>query len=421
MADRPITSGTIRETLVSHYFLLEMADWFFWYYQRMKYRPHQARFIKENPRKALLNWEMRVGKTLPAAVWIDMPCRAGNTYIVTPKQNKKDWQAMGTKATVLTKEEFKKLRPSIVNPTAIVVDEIHYFASPLFVKGKKRSQLAEALYSLCREYPEMDILGLSATMIRQDPWSLHTLLCYIGVYYDHKEWRERFFEKKEMRFLPRQPWMKKGEVPTAWVPKDTWRFLIRGVLEKHCDIVSVKDLVDMPPPEHEVVKIKQPKYELPEDRQVTWTDEHMHEQQSKHNWILGLGYHKLIIVAHYTQQIDELEEELSEDKPVFVLDGRTKDADAVKRAAQEAEECYFIVQASMGFGFDGYMFGAIVFASMSHSNVHYTQMTGRPTSLEHLKVARFYYLIGGRWDQRIYDTVKEGKDFNPHLYLHDAS
>lgn len=374
---------------------------------RPKLWPHQERFLKENPDKALLAWEMRTGKSLPASIWIDDPCRAGNTYIITPKQNKKDWQRMDTKATVLTKEEFKKLAPMIMasRPTAIVVDEIHYFASALFIRG--RSQLATALYTLLKKYPECHILGLTATPIRQDAISLHTLLHYIGIVYPWQEWRSRFFHKEDRPYLP---------FP-AWMPNDDWRIKIRPYLEKHCDIVSLRDIVDdLPPLDPVFVKVKQKPYKKPDDEIVSWMHEHQHEQQGKAKEIAKLGYRKLLIVAHYTAQIDELAKELSKDKPVFVLDGHTKDADAMKRAAQEADDCYFIVQSSMGFGFDGWMFGAIVFASMSHSCVNHTQMLGRMRHLDHLKQANAYYLLGGRWDKRIYDTIEAGKDFNPHIY-----
>lgn len=374
----------------------------------MKPLPHQQEFLDRNPNKALLAWEMRVGKTLPASIWVDHPVRLGNTYIITPKQNKKDWVAMNTKATVLSKEEFKKTE--IINPTAIVIDEIHYFASPLFMKG--RSQMAGALYNLIREYPECHVLGLTATPIRQNAWSLHTLLCYIGVYHDWKKWRSEFFELIKLPFL-RFP---------AWMPRDDWRINIRKYVEKYCEIVSLKDIVEyLPPAESVIINIKQEKYVRPTDEIVTWTHEHLHEQKGKAAKIIELGYKKLIVVAYYTDQIDELAKELGKEKPVFVLDGRTKDADDIKRQAQEAEECYFIVQSSMGFGFDGYMFGAIVFASMSHSCLNHTQMTGRLRHVKYLQPVTYYYLLGGRWDKRIYDTIEEGKDFNPHIYRNELT
>ena len=70
----------------------------------MNLYPHQRQFLALNPDKAILNWEMRTGKTLPASLWIDYPTRLGNSFIVTPKQNKNDWERMGTKAKILTKE-----------------------------------------------------------------------------------------------------------------------------------------------------------------------------------------------------------------------------------------------------------------------------------------------------------------------------
>lgn len=372
--------------------------------------PHQARFVDDNPKKAILAWEMRVGKTLPATIWVDRPCRAGNTYIITPKQNVSDWKQMQTKATVLSKEQFKKIAHTIKKPTAVVVDESHYFASGLFVKG--RSQLSAALYTLIKENPNCDVLLLTATPIRQNAWSLHTLLCYIGVYYDWKKWREEFFELQKLPFL-RFP---------AWMPKKDWRMNIRKYLEKHCDIVSLKDIVEyLPEATSTIIKIKQPKYIRPKDEIVTWIHEHRHEQQGKLEEILKLGYKKLILIVHFTQQIDGLEKDLEKEKPVFILDGRTKDADMIKKQAQEAEECYFIVQASMAFGFDGYQFGAMIFVSMSHSCVFHTQALGRQRHIEHLRPVFNYYLLGGKWDQRIYDTIMAGKEFNPHIYLHEST
>lgn len=375
----------------------------------MKLMPHQQRIVDTNPRKALLNWEMRVGKTLPAVLWLKNHCN-GKRVVVCMKQNKMDWLIAVDDARILicTKEEFKKIAPMIC-PSAIVIDEAHNFASPLFLRqgSRKRSQLSESLYALCKARPEMDVLLLTATPVRNDAWSLHTLLCYIGVYYDWKVWREEFFELKKMPFLK---W-------PAWFPRKDWRERLRPYLEKHTDIVSLADIVEyLPPATTEIIKVSTPKYKPPEDEVVTWTDEHLWEQQNKGKAILELGYRKLIIAVNYTAQIDALARELSGDKPVFVLDGRTKDASAVKKAAQEASECYFICQSSMLMGFDGYMFGALVFASLSHSNVHHVQALGRQRHVEHLRPVVNYYLCGGRWDRRIMDSVFAGRDFNASLY-----
>ena len=365
--------------------------------------PHQKRFVDENPPKALLNWETRAGKSLAVVGWLEQ--RTGSKVIVCPKQTKKDWEAFETGAVILSKEEFKKVAHTL-SPDCIAVSEAHYFAAPLFTKD--RSQMAVALYDLVKRNPNMDVLLETATPVRNNAWSLHSLLCYLGVYYEWRWWRGEFFELKKMPFL-RFP---------AWFPKSDWRERLKPYVEKHTDIVSLKDIVaDLPPAENKVIKIKHKKpYQKPEDEIVTWTHEHQWEQEGKVDEILKLGYRKVILLVHYTVQIDNLKEALSAEKPVFVLDGRTKDADAVKRGAQEADECYFIVQSSLAFGFDGWQFGALVFVSMSHSNVHHIQSLGRQRHVKHLLTPVNVYLLGGVWDQRIYNEVIAGRDFSPHSY-----
>ena len=373
----------------------------------LKPLPHQQRIIDLNPQKILLDWEPRVGKTLPAAIWIDLPEQAGNTFIICKKSNKKDWLSMKTKATIFTKEEFKAQVHTIKDPTAIVCDELHNFGAALFVKG--RSDLATSLYNLLKAYPNCHFMGLSGTMVRNSPWSFHTLLCYIGVYIPWKEWRSRFFELKMLPFL-RFP---------AWLPRSDWREGVYALRKKYCDQVSLAEVVEyLPPVKPLVIKIKQPKYVRPLDEVVTWTDEHRHEQKDKYKKILELGYKKVIVVAYYLSQIEELVKQLGEEKPVFILSGQTKNQEETIKKAQEAEECYFIVQSGCGEGWDGYMFGCMVFASMGHSFVQNFQMHQRQRNIKHLRDVEIVYLLGGRWDQKIYNAYLLGKDFNPHE--HDA-
>ena len=347
---------------------------------------------------------MRVAKSLPACYWIDHPSRSGNTYIITKKSNKKSWEAFNTRATVLTKEEFKKVAHTITDPTAIVVDEVHHFGSALFVKG--RSQLATALYMLLKKYPDCNFLGLTATPVRNSPWSFHTLLCYIGVYIPWKDWRSEFFELQHLPFM---------KYP-GWLPRPDWRERMQPYVRKYTDIVSLKDVVDsLPPATSRTIKIKQKPYKKPTDEVVTWTHEHRHEQQGKAKEILELGYRKVIVVCYYTSQLDDLARELVKEKPVFVLDGRTKNQEDTIKAAQEAEECYLLVQSSCGEGWDGYMFGAMVFCSMDHTYTSNRQMHGRQRHPTHLRDIEIIYLLGGRWDAKILKAYQDGENFNPHV------
>lgn len=364
--------------------------------------PHQQRIVDLNPTKTLLDWSPRVGKTLAAVLWIDLPEQGDNTFIVCKKGNKKEWQGMGTRATVLTKEEFRNRK--IVNPTAIAVDEIHNFGAALFVRP--RSLLATTLYNLVKEYPECHFMGLSGSMVRNSPWSFHTLLCYIGIYIPWKSYREQFFEQKKFPF---QPW-------PIWVPKKNWREGVYELRRKYCDQVSLHDVVDkLPPVIPQVVHIKQDKYIKPIDEVVTWVHEHRHEQQGKVKWIIEQEYKKVIIVCRYTEQINEMAEALKEYKPVYIFNGQTKDQEAVKKQAQEAEECYFIVNSKMGEAWDGWMFDGMIFASMDDAFVHNFQMHERQRHPKYLKDIPITYLIGGVWDEKIYKSFLLGQDFNPHV------
>lgn len=377
----------------------------------MKLRPHQARIVKQNPRKALLVHEMRTGKSLIAKLWSEHPDRNDNAVVVCMKSNKKDWVELCPHATVYTKEEFKRDWQEIERPTCIVVDECHNFASPLFI-AKLRSQLAEALYYFIKNNPEMDILLLTATPLTNNPASLHTLLSYLGKNIDWKEYRDRYYTLERRPYLPHP----------AWLPKAGWRIRANKTLEKYADIVSLKDCVDsLPPVIEEVVKVKIKPKVFTDDEEYHWTKAHLHEQTFKVSKIkdIAQGHRKLILVCHYTAQIDFLKEKLEKLRPVYVLDGRTKDSSNLIKEAQQSPDCFFIVQSSMGMGFDGYMFGALVFVSMGHRVLDAVQMKGRLTSVDNPKPCLYYYITasGDSWDKKIYNSViKEGVDFDIHKY-----
>lgn len=201
----------------------------------------------------------------------------------------------------------------------------------------------------------------------------------------------------------------------AYFPKDDWRARVDVYRRKYCDQVSLKDVVEyLPPVTSSVLQIAQPKYVPPKDEVVTWTHEHLHEQKNKYKEIIELEYKKVIVVAYYHEQIKELEKELSQYKPVYVLSGKTKDQEATIKEAQEAGECYFIVQSGCGEGWDGYMFGCMVFASMSHTYTDNLQMHERQRNMQNLRDIEIIYLLGGRWDKKILQAFKNGENFNPH-------
>jgi superfamily II DNA or RNA helicase len=347
---------------------------------------------------------MRTGKSLPAKLWSEHPSRNTKAVIVCLKANKQQWVELCPSAIVVTKEEFKKRWKEFSDATALVIDEAHNFAAPLFIT-KKRSQLVEALYGLIKNNRNMHVLLLTGTPLTNDPASIHTLLTYVGHYRDWKEFQREFYTLEYKPFLPRP----------AFFPVKHWRHMANKLVMQYCDVVTLADCVEsLPSFEDIVIKVKSDKKEYAEDEEYHWTKDHKHEQYAKLDAIkdLGNGYRKVILVCHYTEQIDYLADKLKNDKPVFVLDGRTKNQGQTIKDAQESPDAYLIVQAKIGMGWDGYMFDCLVFVSMAHRVIDHTQMKARLTNVDIPKPQVFYYMLGGRWDTHIYNSIMAGEDFS---------
>jgi hypothetical protein len=370
---------------------------------------HQKILKEKNPNKAILCWEGGTGKTVGAAIWLKQG-RDKDALVICSKRIIKKWEAellkWETKALVVSKEQFKKLPKK--KYTGLIVDEADEFASPLFTK--QRSQLSTSLYTLIQAYPEMPTLLLTATPIRSSPWNLHTLLCFMGIYIDHKRWRNAFFS------LERRPYLR---FP-AWLAKPNWRTEIRKPLEKYADIVLLKDCVDdLPPFVEEVISIKSPPFTSMElEPMAAFVDEHKHEQKDKVKYIVEAGkeYRKVLVVAHYVEQVEQLQKDLSKHRETFAIWGKIKDQESVIKQATESTECFFIVQASLGVGFDADSFSCVVFASMSFKVRDWVQLKYRVRRIHNLHPVIYYYLIAGACDKNVYKTIKAGRDFVPSEY-----
>lgn len=369
---------------------------------------HQIPFAKGYKDKAFIVHEGGTGKTICACVWLH-DGRDKNALVICPKRVVDKWKealkAWGTKATVVSKEQFKKMA---IRPwSALVVDEADEFASPLFTKG--RSALSESLYKLIQAYPDMPVALLTATPIRSTPWNLHTLLCFLGKYIDHKKWRDHFFTLERRPFLPRP----------AYFPVSDWRGKVRATLEKYADIVLLKDCVgELPPVTETTIKLKPRPFkgDTEWEPMAAFVAEHRFEQEEKAKSILEIGkeYGKVLVVAHYVAQIEELAKSLSKDRKIYVVHGSVKDQESILKEANETkDECFLIIQASLGVGFDADGFSCVVFASMSYKVRDYIQLCYRVRRIHNLHPVQYYFLIAGRCDKQVFDTIKKGLDFIP--------
>lgn len=376
----------------------------------MNLKPHQVRFAQGYPDKKIVAHEGGTGKTVCACVWL-YDGRDRNAFIVCPKRVVTKWRfelsRWGAKATVISKEDFKKNPPKKLS--ALVVDEADEFASPLFVTG--RSKLAETLYELIKENPDMPILLLTATPIRSSPWNLHTELCYIGQYTDWKRWRAKYFSLEVRPFLSH---------PT-WLPRANWRDMIREELEKHADIVLMKDCVDfLPPVTEETIKVQSDPFKADDEWEpsAAFVAEHRHEQKNKAKTIIEISseYRKVLVVVYYVEQIKELSKILSRDRQTFTVYGGIKDQEKLLLEANKTDECFLICQASIGVGFDADTFPCVIFASMAYGVQRLAQMKWRVRRIYNLQPVRYIYLVAGRCDKAVKASVELGKDFVPALW-----
>lgn len=353
--------------------------------------------------------EAGTGKSYTAGEWCKQSGRNKNPVVFCPKQIVGDWKTRTPEASVYTPQTILKADlPPL--PTAIIVDEADAFASPLFLPTK-RSKCAEKLYNYIKQNPQAHVLLLTATPVRSTPWNLHTLLVYMGKYIPFKDWRDKYFYLDQPRYMSRP----------GYFPRPGWQKMMQEVIDGNATVALMKDMVDELPPEtYEIIKLKPPTYEKNEEWEASkqFVEDHLLEQGGKVKEItrISKGYRKVVVVAHYRQQIDELYKNLSRERETFVLDGRTGNVESVIAAAEVSDECYFIIQSSVGAGFEIPSFSCMIFASQSYSVRNFVQMKARIRRINALKPVIYYHLLGGRCDRLIYESIKEGKEFVPSEY-----
>ena len=134
-----------------------------------------------------------------------------------------------------------------------------------------------------------------------------------------------------------------------------------------------------------------------------FVEDHLLEQGGKDKEItrISKGYRKVVVVAHYRQQIDELYKKLSSERETFVLDGRTGNVESVIADAEASSECYFIIQSSVGAGFEIPSFSCMIFASQSYSVRNFVQMKARIRRINALKPVIYYQLLGVKRAQAV--------------------
>ena len=380
---------------------------------------HQAEFLEKNPDKVIMAFEAGTGKSRTAIEWLKIK-KVGLPLIIVTKAIKQKWhddlKKWGYKEDyiLLTKEEFKKEPPdNLQYIDALIVDEAHNFASPLFI-AKMRSQVSEALYKLIENKPNMPILLLTANPVRSSPANLHSLLIFRGVNISWAKWRDRFYHLVRRPYLPRP----------AFEPIKGWQKMMIPIIEKYCHVALMRDCADVPIHEYQNIdielnnetlgRINDLKFEVWEPMKL-WCAEHRLENgDEKLEWIkdFAKGRRKIVIICKYTEQILSYEKELNKDRETFVLNGQTKDQGEVIKNAQESPECFLIVQAQVSAGYDLDQFSTMIFASCSWSWVDHSQCHARINRIHNLHRNEYIYLHAGPKDYAVIESLELKQDFD---------
>ncbi len=379
-------------------------------YMKTLYK-HQERFLAKNPDRALLLWEAGSGKSLAACEWLKKRPLL-KALVIAPKSIqdkwKKDLKESGVKADVVTTDGIKKI--DMMQYRAIVADEAHNLAAPIFTA--ERSARVEVFYNFVKEYPKAHILLLSATPVRSKSWNAHTLSTFVGKYHDWRKWRKKFYRMTDTFGR----W--------HFEPVKTWRKDVRPYIEEISDIVLMRDIVEVPKHSEAVIQISWTKadesllekhWEAAKDWHARHRAENGRKKFDELEQIMS-QYRKVVVVCYYLSQIEDYKKWIGDDREVFVMTGATKDQGAVIQAAQEADDAILLIQASLGAGFDLDTFSMMVFASMDFRYVSLVQMKARINRIHNLHSNRYVYLIGGKADAAVYETLQKGKDFDPISY-----
>ena len=152
----------------------------------MKNYAWQDKFLNEPNDKALLCCEAGTGKSHVGGLWLEQKDRIDHPVVFCPKGIISKWGKRAKTKHVYTPQTILKKDVLPIKPTAILVDEAHMWATTLF-KAKTRSKCGERLYEYIKNNPDVDILLLTATPVRANPWNLHTLLALKGHYVPCKQ------------------------------------------------------------------------------------------------------------------------------------------------------------------------------------------------------------------------------------------
>ena len=380
-------------------------------------------------KKILLCHDTGTGKTLTSILWANKVAE-NNVLVIVPKALRENWRRnlhqYSTKDWIVyTKEEFRTMWATVRDYDAIIVDEAHYFAG-------MKSQMHKNLMKYLKKYRTENVLLATATPYLSTPWNIYAIAALLG-----HEWSYSRFQAK---FFTQQHFHKR----IVWTPKAGCKDEIATLVAKLGDIVHIEECADIPDQtfETELFSLNSAQEKAKEEVEefnpvVLFTKHHQIEngtlkgekgytddlfiQSDKADRVVELAQtnKKVAIVCRYNLQINLyvslLEKKVK--KNIYVIQGKTKNRDAVVQQVEQEKECVVLINAACSEGYELPSVGLCVFASLSFSYKDYKQMLGRFLRINKLKKNVYLHLVTkGGIDESVYKSIMNKQDFDIAIY-----
>lgn len=405
----------------------------------IKLYSHQQDILEINPHKHLICWGTGLGKSL-GSMELAYKNRCNSVLVICPKSLKEKWnrdieiarinrvaETNSKTWRVMSKEEFRRDWEKIGEYQAVIVDEAHYFSGIT-------SLMSKALTKYLKKWNTKYVWLLTATPYMSTPWNIYTLARHLGKDWSYGAFAEKFFTH---RYVGQRlvPVVKNGI-------EDEIAMLVKSI----GTTAKMEDCFDVPEQVYETEYIsltKEQEKAIKEAEQMEvlpitrFTKIHQIENGTlksdgyspdvvldnlKNERILDLieANSKVAVFCRYNLQIEALKQAIEKalpNKKIYVIQGETKNKDAVVQEAEADSDCVVIINSACSEGYELPSIGIIVFASLSFSYKDYEQGKGRFLRANKLKKNVFIHLVtAGGIDEAVYGSIMKKQDFSLAIY-----
>ncbi len=330
---------------------------------------------------------------------------------------------------VVTKEEFRRDYKRLSKYDAVIVDEAHN------TFGSLQSQGHKALYAYLKVHQVEYVWLLTGTPYTSTPMSIYALGRLLGAAWKWVDWRSDYFKE---RYIGRR---------VIFEPRAGIEAEIAERVKEIGSVVRLDECIDVP-----IQTFAEETFEYTKEQLEALKD--MQERESNplvrfgkahqiaQGILIGDEYNanktfpclkndrivkicqeneKVVVFSRYNLHLDHLQGLLLEAKiPAFIINGSTKDRDAVITTANSTKRIVLLIQADCAEGYELPTFSIVVHASHTFSFVKYSQSLGRVLRINAPKPNYYLSLVTkGSMDEPVMEAVRRKEDFHDAIFIKD--